>query len=153
MFIIFPKYFSGPFVNPMIWSNIPRKFSVILWMLWGPSSSHYFLYQAQGIHQWHQTKLVKLCPYSFFFFFVMITLEFIWFDTILYFSIHLGDSSRQASFQVCYTKWFYICICIMERTAHSQQSSSPTYLYLLIQAPWFATFLREIMRAVFLISD
>lgn len=88
-----------------------------------------------------------------FFFFVMITLEFIWFDTILYFSIHLGDSSRQASFQVCYTKWFYICICIMERTAHRQQISSPTYLYLLLQAPWFATFLREIMRAVFLISD
>lgn len=61
--LYFIKYFSGPFVSPTIWSNIPLKFFGILWMHWGPSSSHYFLYQVQGIHQWHQTKLVRLCPY------------------------------------------------------------------------------------------
>lgn len=81
------KYFPGPFVNHMIWSNIPLKFSEILWMHWGPSSSHYFLYQAQGTHQQHRTKLVKPCPYYNFNFPAFSCNNKFWFDSVYTFGL------------------------------------------------------------------
>lgn len=109
--LYFIKYFSGPFVSPTIWSNIPLKFFGILWMHWGPSSSHYFLYQVQGIHQWHQTKLVRLCPYYNSNFPVFFSCNSkLWFDAVytfglkfLFFIVHLAG--KLAWNKLCSSLW------------------------------------------------
>lgn len=128
----------------MIWSNIPQKFSVILWMHWGPLSSHYFLCQAQGTHQWCQTKLVKLCPcYHFNFPAFSCNNEF-WFDSvytfglvqfctlmlIVHWGVHWGEKLAWGKTSVFRsgTTGDFIYLCCGEDVVHSQQSSAAAFV-------------------------
>lgn len=133
------KCFPGPFVSRMIWSNIPLKFSVILWMHWGPSSSHYFLYQAQGIHWQHQTKLVKPCPYYNLNFTALSNknsdlIQYMclaWYSSVLLCSLRWKNSLKQTSVFRSGTTGDFICLSGGQDVAPSQQSKAFTATKLL----------------------
>lgn len=138
----------------MIWSNIPLKFSVILWMHWGPSSSHYFLYQAQGTHQRHQTKLVKPCPYYHFNFLPFPCDDKFCFDSVSASGSVMFWTSMSAKvksyleanshFLIWCNRWLYLPVLWGRRRPQSPEQCSCIYIcFYSNQAPWLTALLRK----------